>query len=251
MKKMYDQVQKKEHRIKFAKQPLNYVKPFTKRLSIGVLRAIKNSDVPNEKRFIIVRHPFHRLVSAFRDKIERQHGKSLERDWYYNTYGKKIVSMYRRQALKKFGHAHFDSDHNFGAVVPVNGMRDERLPIFWEFVQFIIRTHPATMDEHWKPQSDHCSACGFPYQTVILFERLQEEGAFLKYMLTNRSTSYLNEEDNLQKVNENPSGLGIEDLTNKYFQLLSDSDISKLYKIYQYDFKLFGYTFTFRNITYS
>ena len=60
---------------------------------------------------LIVRHPFDRLVSAFRDKLEQCHGPpancTLSTNWYYKQYGYKIVSQYRRQARAKFGDEYF------------------------------------------------------------------------------------------------------------------------------------------------
>ncbi len=47
-----------------------------------------------------------RLVSAFRDKLERLHvlnPKSYKDDYYFNLYGKRITSLFRKQAVLKFG----------------------------------------------------------------------------------------------------------------------------------------------------
>ncbi len=47
-----------------------------------------------------------RLVSAFRDKLERLHMKNpafFRDDYYYNLYGKGIVSAFRKLAVAKFG----------------------------------------------------------------------------------------------------------------------------------------------------
>ena len=60
-----------------------------------------------EISFIIVRHPFERLVSAYRDKLERKHAKNYLTDFYYTSYGRKIVQKYRKRALLKFGDEFF------------------------------------------------------------------------------------------------------------------------------------------------
>ena len=39
-----------------------------------------------------------------------------------------------------------------------------------------------------------------------------------------------------------------EELLFKYFDLLDDDEILSLYKIYENDFKMFGYTFQFRGL---
>ena len=50
----------------------------------------------------------YRLVSAFRDKLERCHSIkddkcNLVKDFYYRKYGKAIVASFRSQYLAKFG----------------------------------------------------------------------------------------------------------------------------------------------------
>ena len=57
----------------------------------------------NETSFIVVRHPFERLVSAYRDKLERTHAKNYLTDWYFKQYGQKIVKKYRAKAISIFG----------------------------------------------------------------------------------------------------------------------------------------------------
>lgn len=87
------------------------------------------------RRFLIVRHPFERLLSAYRDKMERlgEH-TSLQQDNYYTRYGRQIVSRYRAAAIQKFGADFFSEQNNFGSPGPVEARLAE-LPTWWEFVQ--------------------------------------------------------------------------------------------------------------------
>jgi hypothetical protein len=62
----------------------------------------------NLTSFLMVRHPFKRLVSAYRDKLERTHitvndVEDPKSDFYYKRYGKKIVAQFRKKAIEKFG----------------------------------------------------------------------------------------------------------------------------------------------------
>ena len=53
----------------------------------------------------------HRLISAYRDKIERSHEiirNSTDminptKDWYFKTYGYEMVRRYRKKYIEKFG----------------------------------------------------------------------------------------------------------------------------------------------------
>ena len=71
---------------------------------------------------MIVRHPFDRLVSAFRDKLERiKTNQNMETHYYYKLYGKDIVKTYRARAIENFGKEFFGPENNFGAPMPVKG----------------------------------------------------------------------------------------------------------------------------------
>ena len=52
---------------------------------------------------------------------------------------------------------------------------------------------------------------------------------------------------------ENSNKLNISDteLLEVYFEMLSDEEVGKLYKIYEADFKQFQYKFDFRGIKYN
>ena len=69
-------------------------------------RKLKRSK-KTEKSFIIVRHPFERLVSAYRDKLERSKAVDYKVDYFYKRYGGKIVKKYRQKAINLFGQDFF------------------------------------------------------------------------------------------------------------------------------------------------
>ena len=47
--------------------------------------------------------------------------------------------------------------------------------------------------------------------------------------------------------NSRPDGMTEEELCNLYFQQLEDDDVRGLFKIYEMDFELFGYTYVHGN----
>jgi len=203
----------------------------------------------NSTRLLIVRHPFDRLVSAFRDKLEQCHGPkncTLQNNWYYKTYGRRIVSQYRKGAVIKFGDDFFSSQNNYGAPFPVlRTWRSEKMPSWWEFVQSLLSTPPSSYDEHWMPISLYCSPCSLPYNRILHSEYIQEEehqvalemgaGHLIKPRWENKNTGTWDKES----------------LLERYFSLLSDDDITALYSIYKDDFLLFGYTFSFRGLNFN
>ena len=159
-----------------------------------------------ETSFIVVRHPFERLVSAFRDKLERKHTPDYLKDFYYKSYGKKIVAKYRHQALKVFGDEFFSAENNYGAPLPVaDGRRPTSdLPIFWEFVQYVIEARRERMDEHWKPTVAYCSMCIIQYQYVIKFEDYINEGTL--FLRQSNLEQYLPENALHEHTNTNRPG---------------------------------------------
>lgn len=125
------------------------------------------------------------------------------------------------------------------------------------------------MDEHWKPASYYCSACMIEYDYIIKFEDYLDEGAaFMNFSNLTRLVP-----ENLLERHINPNRpdqmtryldlrLCIEqtaitrlssssEVTKLYFGMLTDTEIRNLYQIYLDDFKMFGYTFNFRNVSLS
>ena len=205
-------------------------------------------------RFIIVRHPFDRLVSAFRDKLERSN--TILQGYYMKKYGREIVTKYRAEYLEKFGADSISKINNYGAIIPVTQgkegkVRTPNMPTFWEFIQWFLRNHKSHANEHWCPMIDYCSVCSMNYNYILKFEHYAEEN--LEFMKSVNLDQYLPEQNNFHKIvnGNHQRGMSSTEITKLYFEVLSNDEIQKLFEIYQNDFRLFGYYFTFRNVTYS
>ena len=195
--------------------------------------------------FMVVRHPFDRLVSAYRDKLERN---NLEEPYYYTVYGKYFVQKYREKAIKALGKDYFNEINNFGTPIKVldNRRPNSDLPTFWEFAQSVIERYK--MDEHWIPINEYCSICNPTmlkvFQYILKHEELEkEEELFLKHVKWDKKIK------TRTKINViRPPDVSNNDLTQIYFSTLSKDQVMGLYKIYELDFLAFNYTFEMKDL---
>ena len=97
------------------------------------------------------------------------------------------------------------------------------------------------MDEHWRPSYFHCSVCEIDYQDILHLETVEEEEHFLKAKLSPNFQQSFHE-------NHKEEGLSSKEITEIYFEILSDQEIQKLYEVYKLDFLIFGYEFQIRDL---
>ncbi|XP_063926954.1 carbohydrate sulfotransferase 11-like [Zophobas morio] len=155
--------------------------------------------------FVMVRHPFERLLSAYRNKFE-------------NTYSQYFQLRYGRTIIRKYRHNATDSDLDTGTNVT-----------FREFVWYVLEDGSA--NEHWAPVFDLCHPCSLNYSFIGRYETLVEDAAALLDMIGAPPIAFpfTRSSNTSHKL-------------RTYFQQLSMDDIRGLYKKYEYDFRLFGYT---------
>lgn len=177
-------------------------------------------------RMVILRHPFHRLVSAFRDKLERCHSVkrrtgtcNLEADLFYNKHGKNIVDQQRQDYLNKFG--------------------QESLSQRWEFVSWLLADtrQQQDWDNHWKPAAVQCSPCSINFNYVLHFEQLENEEKWLFGIIKGGDRLKPRKDNQLGK-----EGVSESALTTQYMALLSAQQVEALTKLYAEDMALGGYT---------
>ena len=163
---------------------------------------------------MIVRHPFERLLSAYRDKLEDstkglQHGTGH----YYEKYGRKIVSKYRAK---------------------MNETITKREPTFAEFAQYIIDTNlNAYADDHWIPFYLYCTPCLVRYDFIVKFETFHEDMRLLVERLGVDSAPAW-----MHMTRGGQSAAKID----AYFSTLSRRQVQLLYDKFAFDFQLFNYT---------
>jgi len=223
-------------------------------------RSVGVKGVPhNMTGFIVVRHPFERLVSTYRDKLE-----SYSRSFFENL-ARRVVEKYRERAIKQFGEDRFNEIRNFRDRIPklYNSQNPKfekfddnpMLPTFWEFVQYIIYDYKKIDEEdvysHVRPIHEHCCLCDENYQKIFKYilkseEMSTEELNFIKSIPGWEAKIDLKQ----PKLNvQRPRHISSEDIAKMYFTQLSRDDVIRLYGLYELDFLLFNYTLKFENMT--
>ncbi|XP_015109685.1 carbohydrate sulfotransferase 11 isoform X3 [Diachasma alloeum] len=164
--------------------------------------------------FLIVRHPFERLLSAYRDKLEQSLPNTL-----HSKLGVRIINQYRPKD-------------------PKNRMRHgPRYPLFEEFVRWLLCEWRAgnELDMHWTPVLQFCTPCQVRFDVIAKFETLQEDQNYL--------IKHVHLEHMIRPEWKNPArGAQTRDVMKTYFMQLSKSQIADLYDMFKYDFELFDYS---------
>lgn len=177
-------------------------------------------------RFIIVRHPFERILSAYRDKLEHRKG----REFYYRRYGRHIVRSQREDN---------------------NTLVDRAEPTFVEFLQYLVKTK--AFDEHWRPFTAECAPCELNYQIILKMETLEEEQLFLATKLNLLDVLLTVNSTGLLLHNTNPNGRTERNYAQQYYRDVPNQLLQDVYMLYEKDFKLFDYSpeeyFNFAKIT--
>jgi hypothetical protein len=163
-------------------------------------------------KFIFVRHPYERLVSAYRDKLA---GDNI---FYRKAIGREIIQKYRKHASQ----------------LSLQNGHDVTFP---EFVNFIVhqwKDGRELLDIHWRPIVDLCLPCAMHYDFIGKFETLNQDVEFL--------LQKLNKENLIQLFTSNKEQpKTTHSLWKQFMKMLSHQQLSDLNRMFGDDFKLFGY----------
>ncbi|XP_041976125.1 carbohydrate sulfotransferase 11 [Aricia agestis] len=202
--------------------PLTLARKKFPRPSIEELEDAVNT--PGVVSLLVVREPFVRLLSAYRDKLENISPP------YYRKLAREIVSKHREEATKVLG--------------PIKSFG----PTFYEFVAYLTAQHhsnAATFDEHWAPYYKFCSPCALNFSVIAKVETLAKDSSFvvqqlgLGHVLGRKE---INRRIRLRTVmNKSRDGKNTSALLKHYFGQLDEPMLDKLLEIYGTDFEMFGY----------
>ncbi|XP_057328516.1 carbohydrate sulfotransferase 11-like [Microplitis mediator] len=160
--------------------------------------------------FIIVRHPFERLVSAYRDKFASDSYNS-----FFRPLGKKIIQATR-------------PNYKINKSYP---------PTFEEFVRYILCQWEfgGEINEHWTSIHKLCTPCLVDFDLILKVETLKEDQDYLINLA------------NIQNIigatwKNSSKNQTTETVTRKYFSQLTKVHFSRLIEMFKLDFELFGYS---------
>ena len=197
-------------------------------------------------KFLIVRHPFSRLFSAYKDKFvvafqygDRMADKIIRQNYLSNMTQTSIVQM--RQELKRGGNELTSglSDNIVKQLRRLDSKAGNFKITFLEFLNFLIsKKGPngfTVGDDHFDPVYIVCNPCAIRYDIIAKFETLlNDSNLILNYVKTHHDHNV-----SFPKSNSITSS----DSCNKAFKDLPLTVRRSLYEMFKEDFLIFGYEY--------
>jgi hypothetical protein len=189
---------------------------FMKEHGIEQLSALKPAEqtrrVKKFKKFLFVRDPFERIVSAYRDKFE-----SGTNEVFNQMHGRRIIQQYRRKPSKE-------------ALEKGNDVK------FGEFVRFVV---DGNSEPHWSTFQEQCCPCHIAYDAVGKMETFREDTLQILRRFYNRTLSEALA--NVPSLNVNTKGQTNREDVAEHLRRLSPSEHSALNLYLQDDCDMFGF----------
>lgn len=177
-------------------------------------------------KFVFIRHPFERLVSAFHDKFVTIQQMNLMQpfiNYHLNRTGIKRPVDLSKSTLHKFVNVTFNSFVDF--VLYENSLESKISPPSW----------------HWWPSSDLCKVCEMEYDYLGTLETFHKDVSCILQEFPDYNI--LQEMKNKIKEKVNASGHHNKSMTMDYFSQLSKQTIIHLYEMFKVDFQLGAYDY--------
>lgn len=196
--------------------PLRMAREKYPRLDAQALCAAMESP-PLPVVFMIARHPFIRLVSAYRDKIA--------------SYSPPYQNL-RRRMMK----AH--PELGVGTSVMLLGILfgQRQYPTFPQFVQYVLDRYRAKLplNEHWESMFKYCTPCQANFTVFAKVETLAEDSS---YIMNASGIQGLVKPRFINRAREGSS----EEVAKHFLCQLTKRQIRGLISLYKYDLEMFEY----------
>ncbi|ROT79643.1 Carbohydrate sulfotransferase 11 [Penaeus vannamei] len=175
-------------------------------------------------KFLVVRHPLERLLSAFRNKLE---GNGRPARVFKRVYGAKIIREYRRGPESSRENTTSVEDLEKESAKTTG--EDVR---FSEFVSFLLdKKDLAIVNEHWRPYESLCHPCALSYDVIAKYESLEED--------SERFLRLIGAPEGLHFPQYAPTNTSA--LLHSYLASVKPDRLAQLMMAYQRDFQLFQY----------
>lgn len=166
-------------------------------------------------KFIIVRDPLKRLLSAYRDRFL----KTKDRALYRNVIGRKIIEHYRQ-----------------GSASPADTME---VVNFNEFVDYTTRNalKSGKLDPHWNTFQRNCRLCLINYDFIGKLETFNEDSNYILKRISTKNIKPVSSAHGPHWKLPNAT----EALFERYYKTLWPETYEQVEKVYHFDCKAFGY----------
>ncbi|KAF0037109.1 hypothetical protein F2P81_009983 [Scophthalmus maximus] len=164
-------------------------------------------------KFLFVRDPFVRLISAFRNNANEQ---------FYRDFGRGIV--------RRYGHVSGSLPESVSEAIAA-GLK----PTFQQFVTYLLdpdTEKKRVFNEHWRQVYRLCHPCQVKYDFIGRLETLEPDADRLLRLL---------KVDHLLRFPSGPHNRSAVSWEKEWFAEIPVTTRRELYKLYEPDFELFGY----------
>ena len=172
--------------------------------------------------FSFVRHPFERLVSAYKDKsrIEGKQAREGKYSWWFK--GEKSFSSFVDLVL-------YEYQNN---CYPYNKQSSKTQ------TNLSNQNCIDNVNGHWQPFEFRCSYCEINYDVIGRMETWNDD---LYYIIRKRGLEKVLSMEKVATSHHHATEHSTKEMTKEYFKTLSQEQKEGLYHMYRMDFEMFNY----------